>query len=142
MKKTLLALASLVLACALPAAAGAADWQLVAKAREGSIYVDARGIVLKDKLRRAWDKWQYAEDQPGFPGSGIRSFRASKHLAYYNCEDRSFAVAEVVYLDAKGKSVGQITLDVDPASFSVVAPDSLSETQLDFVCRAQVQAKP
>jgi hypothetical protein len=101
--------------------------------------LEAQGIILKDKLRRAWDKWQYAEDQPGFSGSGIRSFRASKHLAYYNCEDRSFAVAEVVYLDAKGKSVGQITLEVDPASFSVAVPDSLSEIQLDFVCRAQVQ---
>ncbi|MBL8541165.1 MAG: hypothetical protein JNK68_12445 [Betaproteobacteria bacterium] len=135
-------LASLVAASVLPAPALAADWQLVATAKEGTIYVDAHGIVLKDKLRRAWDKWQYTEDQPGFPGSGIRAFRASKHLAWYNCEERSFAVAEVIYLDAKGKSVGQITLEVDVTSFTPVAPDSVSESQLDFVCKSALKNKP
>ena len=99
-------------------------------------------IVLKDKLRRAWDRWNYAEDQAGFPDSGIRAFKASKHLAYYNCEEKTFAVAQVVYLDEKGKSLGQINVDVNPASFSVVVPDSVSEAQLRFVCAAKLGAKP
>ncbi len=142
MKTALLGFASFLAVCALPAAASAADWQRVATAKEGTIYVDARSIVLKDKLRRAWDKWQYAEDQPGFPGSGIKAFRASKHLAWYNCDERSFAVAEVVYLDAKGKGVGQVALEVDAAAFSPVAPDSVSESQLDFVCKAPIKNKP
>lgn len=139
MKTAPLGLASFIAACALPAQAGAADWHLVATAKEGAIYIDTRGIVLKDKLRKAWDKWQYAEDQPGFPGSGIRAFRTSKHLAWYNCDERSFAVAEVVYLDARGKSVGQVALEVDATSFSPVVPDSLSESQLDFVCTAPIR---
>jgi hypothetical protein len=120
----------------------AADWQVVAKIDEGTVYVDAQGIVLKDKLRRAWDRWNYAEDQAGFPDSGIRAFKASKHLAYYNCEDKTFAVAQVVYLDEKGKSLGQINVDVNAASFSVVVPDSVSEAQLRFVCAAKLGAKP
>jgi hypothetical protein len=142
MKASLLGFASFIAICAVPARAVAADWHLVAKAREGNIYVDAQGIVLKDKVRRAWDKWEYAEDQSGFPESGIKTFRASKHLGYYNCDDRSFGIAQVIYLDAKGKSVGQIALEVDPTSFSVVVPDSVSESQLNFVCGAQLAKKP
>ena len=120
----------------------AADWHVVTKIEEATVYVDAQGIVLKDKLRRAWDRWNYAEDQAGFPDSGIRTFKASKHLAFYNCEEKTFAVAQVVYLDEKGKSVGQINLDVNPASFSVVVPDSVAEAQLRFVCAAKPGAKP
>ena len=142
MKQGLLRLAAVVATCALPMGARAADWHLVAKPREGAIYVDAQGIVLKDKLRRAWDKWEYAEDQPGFPDSGIKTFRASKHLAYYNCDERSFAVAQVVYLDPKGRSIGQIALEVDPTSFSVIVPDSVAEAQLNFVCAAKLGGKP
>jgi hypothetical protein len=142
LKRSLIRCAWLLAAWTVAGAALAADWRLVAKPKEGSIYVDAHGIVLKDKLRRAWDRWDYVEDQPGFPESGIKTFRASKHLAYYNCEERTFSVAQVIYLDAKGKSVGQISLDVNPESFSVVVPDSVAESQLDFVCAAKLSGKP
>jgi hypothetical protein len=133
---------ALVATVPIAGAAIAADWRVVAKPKEGTIYVDAQGIVPKDGLRRAWDKWEYGEDQPGFPDSAIKSFRASKHLAYYNCGERTFAVAQVVYLDARGKSVGEITLDVSPESFSAVVPDSIAESQLNFVCAAKLHAKP
>ena len=142
MKRSLIHCASVVALWTLAYAAIAADWRLVAKPKEGSIHVDAQGIVLKEKLRRAWDKWDYVEDQPGFPDSGIKTFRASKHYAYYNCEERTFAVAQVIYLDAKGKSVGQINLDANAESFSIVVPDSVAEAQLNFVCAAKLGAKP
>jgi len=132
-----------LLAFALCAPAFAADWQLITKNKEGAVFIDARGIVVaKDGTRKAWDKWEYAEEQAGFPDSGIKTFASSRHLAHYNCKDRTFAVGEVIYLDAKGKSVGQITLDVNPAAFSDVPPESISEAQLDFVCKAKVRNTP
>jgi hypothetical protein len=134
-------LALLAFTCSMPALA--ADWQLITKQKEGSIFIDAQGIVAtKDGFRKAWDKWEYAEEQPGFPDSSIKTFASSRHLAHYNCKERTFAVAQVVYLDAKGKSVGQINLEVTPASFSDVPPGSISEAQLDFVCKAKVRHAP
>jgi len=140
MTRLIFALAALALC--VPSVAIAADWQLVAKRKEGSIYVDAQGIGSKDGSRKAWDKWEYADEQPGFPDSGIKTFKSSRHLGYYNCKERTFAVGQVIYLDAKGKSVGQINLDVTPASFNDAPPDSVVEAQLDFVCKAKVRATP
>jgi hypothetical protein len=142
MTRPIFAVASLTLALYLPSVAVAADWQLVAKRKEGSIYIDAQGIGSKDGSRKAWDKWEYADEQPGFPDGGIKSFTSSRHLAYYNCKERTFAVGQVIYLDAKGKSVGQINLDVTATSFNDVPPDSVVEAQLDFVCKAKVRATP
>lgn len=142
MTRPIFAVASLALALCVPSVAIAADWQLVAKRKEGSIYIDAQGIGSKDGSRKAWDKWEYADEQPGFPDSGIKSFTSSRHLAYYHCKERTFAVGQVIYLDAKGKSVGQINLDVTATSFNDVPPDSVVEAQLDFVCKAKVRTTP
>ena len=64
------------------------------------------------------------------------------HSSYKPAFSRFADVAQVVYLDEKGKSVGQINLDVNPASFTVVVPDSVAEAQLRFVCAAKPGAKP
>lgn len=142
MTRVIFAIASLSLVLGLPRPATAADWQLVTKRKEGAIYIDAHGIVAKDGARKAWDKWEYAEEQPGFPESGIKTFASSRHLAYYNCQERTFAVGQVIYLDAKGKSVGQINLDVTPASYNDTPPDSVVEAQLEFVCKAKLREAP
>lgn len=142
MKHHRVTLGALLTMCLLPAFAAAPErWALVTQTDNVSIYVDTRSITLKDGVVRAWEKWEYASDRPGTPATGHRPYRSARFLTHYNCRDRASAEVQSIFYDTAGEVVGKVTEDPKSIRLTYLVPGLLSESALNFVCKAKVQKK-
>jgi len=142
MKHHRVTLGALLTMCLLPASAAAPErWALVTQTDNVAIYIDTRSITLKDGVARAWEKWEYAADRPGTDATGHRAYRSARFLTHYDCRERASVEMQSVFYDAAGEVVGKITEDPKTTRLTYVVPGLLSESALNFVCKAKVQKK-
>jgi len=142
LKRTILILAAAWSACGAPELAAAENWTQVAQSDRATVYIDTQSIGQKDGYKRAWEKWEYTEDRPARYPATRKPYRSARFLTYFNCKEKSTAELQAIYYDAAGEIVGKSTADLKDASFTYLAPGMLSESTLDFVCKAKSRSKP
>ena len=142
MKRILITTAALLSMCAPPAVAAAERWILVTRTDKLAIYIDTVSIAPKDGVTRAWEKWEYAADRPGTNATGHRPYRSARFLTHYDCRERASAEMQSIFYDATGEVVGKVTEDPKTTRLTYVVPGLLSESTLNFVCKAKAQKKP
>jgi hypothetical protein len=140
--KCALFVVTLLSLCRAPELAAAERWVAVARTENVAISVDARSITAKDGVLRAWEKWEYSVDRPGTSTTGHRAYRSARFFTYYHCGERASAEMQAVFYDASGEVVGRITEDPKITPLTYVVPGLLSESTLNFVCKAKVQSSP
>jgi hypothetical protein len=120
----------------------AENWTQVAQSDKATVYIDTQSIGQKDGFKRAWEKWEYVENRPPMFPTTRKPYRSARFLAYFNCKERSAAELQALYYDEAGELVGKSTTDTKDLSFSLIVPGLLSESTLDFVCKAKTRGKP
>jgi hypothetical protein len=141
MKHILFTAGTLLATCHPLAVAAAERWVTVATTDNVVIAVDTRSITVKDGVLRAWEKWEYTIDRPGTYTTGYRAYRSARFLTHYDCRERTSAEMQSVFYDASGEVVGKVTEDPKTTRLTYVVPGLLSETALNFVCKAKATPK-
>ena len=116
--------------------AAASDWFLIAKGNDSIVFVDKSSISSKDKYLKAWLIWDYTgpKKMEYYP---YKEYRSTKSLYYLDCSSNSIAISQSVnYLGnfGAGESVDSYSQDISKLKFSDVAPDTIGETILKYVC--------
>lgn len=124
----------------------ASDWQIVVSGEKMQAFIDKNSLARAGKYKKAWLTYSFDGDQPGNAGSGFKSYRSSKALEYFDCEERTSASIQTAYYSAAfgtGDFLGSSVVKPQSAVFSEVIPDTVGETLLDYVCKpAFRQAQP
>jgi hypothetical protein len=142
LKRTLVILAVWYGMWAAPELAAAENWTQVAQSDRATVYIDTKSIGQKDGYKRAWEKWDYAEDRSPLYPTTRKPYRSARFLTYFNCKEKSTAELQAIYYDASGEVVGKGTTDPKDTAFTYVVPGLLSESTLEFVCKAKSRTKP
>jgi len=120
--------------------AAAERWVVVGQTDKVVVYIDVQSITVKDGFRQAWEKWEYAQERPAPLTTANRPYRTARYLTSYDCKQRAAGELQAMYFDASGEVIGKVAgKDV---SSSLVVPGLLSESALDFVCKAKLRRKP
>jgi len=122
--------------------AGAASWQQIAEldSNGGTLLIDTASITEVKGFRGAWFKSVYASDQP-VPAEyraavrDTQSFRWVQSMSFFNCPQRTSAVAQYRWYGADDKSVGN--LQIEQLAFYKVVAGTRDEQMLDAVCKAE-----
>jgi hypothetical protein len=142
MKRILVTLGALLAVCLPQGVAAAERWVLVTRTDTMAIHVDTQSLTVKDGVLRAWEKWEYAADRPGTNATAHRAYRSVRFLTHFDCRERTSTEMQSVYYDASGEVVGKVIEDPKTTRLTYVVPGLLSESTLNFVCKAKVQKKP
>ncbi len=114
-----------LMATALSAPAFASDWVLVAESvRDSKYYIDRQSIrTMPNGYKRAWERHNY--DKPTKYGD-----TSSRHFIEYDCSGGRYRFLSGTYF--KGEEV--TTMDSTIREWNYVAPDTIAEGSLNFVC--------
>ncbi len=122
----------------LSLSAMASDWLLISKNDKSAMYVSVMNVSKHGKLMKAWFRENFKSPQTMKLSS--KQYRSRVELQYFNCVERTSAVSRVYFYtgeDGSDEIVGKVYIPVDELQFSEVAFDTISETQLEFVCPRQ-----
>lgn len=138
MKKALFFLLSL-----MSFEAFSADWKSITSTDGGFIFVDTSTVLQVGKYRKAWILWDYITPQktPDYPGVMYKSI---KELDYYDCDsNQSAAIQELLYDDMAGlgKNVRSSGGTFYPWAMKDVAPDTVGQAMLKFVCDVPIKKR-
>ncbi len=142
MKPFLLVFSALWILGDSPELAAAERWVVVGQTDKVVVYIDVQSITVKDGFRQAWEKWEYAQDRPAPLTTANRPYRTARFLTNYDCKARASAESQAIYYDANSVVIGKVAGDGKDVSSSLVVPGLLSESALDFVCKAKLRRKP
>ncbi len=121
-------------ALALPQLASAAEWWLVAIAKDSSHFSDRSSIanvqVNGKSVVRIWTAFYNSRAE-----NGIKS---SKRQSYYDCSERSAAGKSYINYGPDGSVSGSHTLSDYALSWSPIAPGTIGEANLAFACNTQI----
>ncbi len=114
-----------LVAIALPVPAFAADWVLVSESSDGGkLYIDRQSIrAMPNGYKRAWNRAHFAKpDRAG--NTGFRTFDE------FDCTGgRSRRLQWTLF-----KEEEILSTDSGPAEWKFVAPETIAEAQLNFIC--------
>jgi surface-adhesin protein E len=114
----------------------AANWQAVGHAPGDVAYVDIDSIRTIGRYVRAWELWDF-DSQEQLDGYPPRKYKSAKWLEIFDCRDRTSGVyQQILFADnmGQGEAVDVRSEAQDRATLEEVAPDSIGEEVLDFVC--------
>lgn len=121
-------------------AAKAETWQQVAEFETGSVsFIDTAGITRSGEHRRAWFKLVFNSDQAIPAAYGVKppdagAFRWEKTQRYFNCSERTFAIAQSILHSADDQVVASLEIPANALKFRAVQPGTVAEKNLDTVC--------
>ena len=118
-------------------------WVEVAGNDDTKVYVDTQSMGRKGAKARIWLKWQNTKpsETAGYPK---KSYLSEKALAIYDCPARSSATIQVIRysdVDTSGEVVESLSVPVERAQFRDVAPETIGEVILNYVCIATLPPK-
>jgi hypothetical protein len=122
----------IVLLAIAPSLAIASDWALL----DINHYIDKNSISTSGKYMKAWFSHTNAspEDMPIAP---FKKYLSSKMLRFFNCEERTSSGTQMLYYsaaNASGEYLGAWRINASQMQFDEVAPDTLGERDLEYVC--------
>ena len=120
-------------ALALSQPASAAEWWLVAIAKDSSHFSDRSSIanvqVNGRNVVRIWIAYYNSRTKDGI--------KSAKRQTYYDCSERSSAAKSYINYGPDGSAVGSYTQSDYAISWSPIAPGTIGEANLAFACNAQ-----
>jgi hypothetical protein len=118
---------------AAPAIASASEWKAMASSVNNFVFIDVQSIQTQGKLQKAWFI-SNRDKAEAVPGTATTMYLSSKYLAYFSCADKTISTA-AVYLYAEQYGHGQSIASSTARGEAIeVAPDSVNEEMLRFVC--------
>lgn len=118
--------------------ARASSWQVAGFGEGVTVYVDSNSIVKSGKYKKAWIKYSYTDYRDGAPVTNFKKYRSFTMLNLIFCDERKSGTMQTTYYDGEvgmGQVVGGVDLAFNQVQFYEVAPDTLGESVLDFVCK-------
>lgn len=118
----------------------AANWAAVGYATGGNpiLSVDRSSIVRVGSSVKYWTKQEYAQSQLLENTYPAKYYSSAKALVYTNCASKTTATKQGTFYDTNGEPVYSYNYQFTQLSFSEVIPDSIGESELNFVCRQGV----
>lgn len=117
--------------------AQASNWQLVSSTKGMKVYIDSESISRNGSYQKAWLIYTHDTDQAGDVSTSFKTYKSSKTLEYFSCAERQNTSTQAIYYadeNAQGSTIGIYNLPIAKATFSEVAPDTVGEVVLKFVC--------
>jgi TonB family protein len=126
-------------------AGAAANWQQIATLDGSTLLMDAASIVEVKGFRRAWFKSIYPSDQAipkQYQSAALsaQAYRWVESMSYFNCTEKTTAVAELRWYSAEDKGIGNLHLEM--LAFRRIEPGSADDPVLDTVCKAPAAEAP
>lgn len=112
----------------------ASDWEFVGVAKGLTVEVEKQSLTRDGAVVKAWTRAVYDPAET----EGAATFKSDKRLYLFNCTKRLMALKQsTTFSDADfSGAVGEAVNVPDPLlSWSEVAPDSVGEAILQFVCK-------
>lgn len=116
----------------VPTFAIASNWVALVEGDSEKFLIDSESIVSDGGLTTAWDEYIYTEDQPSITSSK-KPYNLVKSLNVFDCKHRAMDVKQVVYYHDR-EVVNSATFR-GPIKWSAVVPDSMGDTELNYVCK-------
>jgi hypothetical protein len=113
-------------------------WREVGQTDTARVYVDTPSLRRTLPNVKVWLMWTYTKSQQTSDASK-KHFLSEKNLSIYNCTERSYATIQVIRYsdsDASGSVVKSYSTPEHMARYSEVAPDTIGEIILEYVCTA------
>lgn len=131
------------MAGSFPAVSLASTWVEVATNDSMTAEVDRESLRRKDSKVKVWVRWEYEAPADVAGAYPKKTFQSLKSLAIYDCSNRTNAnLQELFYADKNGGRV--VHTNVIPEAVATndeLAPDSMGEAILRFVCEATSRKK-
>lgn len=121
-------------------AAHAADWKPVIDAPDMKVWVDQSSLAQAGKYKKAWFRTWRSVDQQGNAYTTFKTYRWTKQLEYFSCQERTSSALQMLYYTGdvtSGEYIGSSSIKLAQASFDEIAPDTVGEQMLSFVCTAK-----
>lgn len=117
--------------------ASASDWEVVSIGSNTFASVDKESIRFQGSTAKIWVKWVYTDPQEVKGSYPEKTYLLSKDLELYKCTDRtSSTIQSIRYSTADGgEVVDTFQINERLAFFSEIAPDTMGETILQWVCK-------
>lgn len=110
------------------AAANASNWMIVTEATTGAKhYVDVEGIVSEGDVVKFWGKIDYSKDK-------TVGYREEKQRFTVNCRSRTLTLVSYTTYRVDGTLIRSVQIPYYSQEAREVAPDTVGEAKLDFVC--------
>lgn len=113
----------------VPWAAQPEGWVHVSTGRYAKYYLNRSRIARVGSYLSAWEKADHRDDP-------TVKYSEAKNLWYYDCSAGRMALKAYVQYDRAGKVTSSVEVPDYRLSWYTVAPESVGETKLKFVCRA------
>lgn len=110
---------------------------------ETTVYVDTQSMRRNGPKVKVWLKWTHAKpaETSSYPK---KAYLSEKQLDIYHCEDRTSATVQAIRYagaDAMGEVVESPSISETSAQFRDLAPETIGESILEYVCTATATAK-
>lgn len=119
--------------------AQASNWVLLTRHDDIRIYLDVERVSKRGSLRTAWDRTDYPSSLT-MAFTPFKEYRSMQALGYYDCAKKTGALRELfLYSGASGSGevVGHVSIPEDHLDFKAMAPGSVGEILLNYVCQTK-----
>ena len=111
-------------------------WFEVGSGSETTVYADTQSMRRNGPKVKVWLKWVYAKalETKSYPK---KNYLSEKALAIYHCADRTSTTIQVIrYVDTdvSGEVVESASILEANVDYHDVAPETIGESILDYVC--------
>lgn len=132
MKRSIMCVGSLLLSTV----ACASNWQIVGYTTGGNpvLSVDKSSIVRTGNFVKYWSKQDFSQTQSLENTYPQKNYSRAISLTVANCASRTTASKQGTFYDTDGVPVHSFNYLFTQLSFSEVIPDSIGESELNFVC--------
>jgi hypothetical protein len=117
----------------------AADWRPVGLAATAITYIDQNSVVETGRYRKAWAMYDSQESRKLENTYPVQYYKSFKSLYYFDCDERRFGVFQITYYpdgQGDGEQIKSFSNQFNPSQLTEVAPDTVGEALLEFVCKA------
>lgn len=123
---------------AVPALAGATQWDKVGDTSLASVYVDKDSIRRNGTEVRASLEWRWFSPTEVPDTNGTKTYRLERQVQISNCSNRGYAVAEGTrYADERGIDlVSSYRYEERSLPYSEARARTIRDTIIAYVCRA------
>jgi hypothetical protein len=131
------------LALVFPIFAGSATWVEVGGNDSAVVLVDKDSLRRNQNKVKSWLKWQWVkpvEVPNAFP---VKLYQLEQQLQISDCQNNTLAIAQGIrYADAFGNEVADsYAFEEKSWHFTEVAPETLGESIIKFVCKTAAKEK-
>lgn len=129
---------------ALPPLPTPSRWIEVGANEKFLALVDIQSMRRTGRKVKVWVKWIYTSPSDTEFAHSKKPYQSEKSLSYYDCEAQTMLTIQVIrYSEKYAGEVVESYSNVDKLeSYREVAPETIGERVLNFVCAAKIAARP